>query len=127
VYVDDIQGIYQSLPEGARWNIEEAKIVIDVDKIECDEGKAPDIRMLEIITDIANGIDKDIQLCHDVPSMHPELGVRVPYLDMSLKIEETGKLTWKHCEKSTNSQFTLQNGSAFDARQMRMVHTQEVN
>jgi hypothetical protein len=127
IYVDDIQSIYQGLPEGAQLNEELMIIEVNPDKIDEDKNKASDVRMFQIINNIANTIDKDIQLSQDVPSIHPELGERVPYLDMAFKIEKDGTLTWKHFEKPSNSQFTLQNGSAFDARAMRTVHTQEVN
>ena len=100
--------------------------------IENDEQVPGDRRTFEILKIIANSIDKDIKVTIDVPSDHPELNDRVPYLDTMIWMEYTdenypqGKLMHKHYKKPMASKVGVQRNSAINERDQRTINTQEV-
>ena len=86
--VDDITLLPCILKPGSRF--ENNQIVIHGDKVEEDKMIPSDVRTMNIIKQVANSIDKHIQVTYDVPSYHDD--GYVPILDVKVKLNSNGKL-----------------------------------
>ena len=126
------KNVLQEIPLGAELNLLEKKITINKEKIKNDEKIPGDKRTFELLKDIANSIDKDLQVTIEVPSDHPQLGNRLPFLDTMIWFEygdkncPQGKIMHKHYSKPMSSKLCVQVESAISDRDIRTINTQEL-
>ena len=122
-YKDDINVVAVSVERGTE--IKDGKLVINEEKIKADEGKSDSQITMDIVRDVAEGVDPMITLTTDVPSNY-ENGY-MPILDLEVKInkEENNRLDFQFFEKPTKNGRILMPDSACPARQKRTILTQE--
>ena len=76
----------------------------------------------EINPSLANGIDKDIQMTSDVPSVHQD-GI-LPVLDLGLRMVGN-QIVWEFYSKPCTSPYTILYRSALSSKQKRESLLQE--
>ena len=80
IYVDDLNGLFQSLPPGTEFK--NGILVYNVDKAESDKDIPIDKITMDIVQDVANIIEAMIQMTSDVPCNY--LDNKVPMLDVKV-------------------------------------------
>ena len=129
-YVDDNLEVRPALPPGAVYDTNTNSVRIDNSKIESDKEVPADVRTCKLVEQIANSIDETIIMTAECPSMHPENGFKLPYLDMALWVEDNkknsqGKILFSHYTKPMASKLVIQKTSAIGKSQKRTILTQE--
>ena len=119
--VDDITLLPCILKPGSRF--ENNQIVIHGDKVEEDKMIPSDVRTMNIIKQVANSIDKHIQVTYDVPSYHDD--GYVPILDVKVKLNSNGKLEHIFYKKPMANRLTTLKSSAYSMKNKMTILTQE--
>ena len=132
LYVDDSGQAIYSFPPGTIIDMEKLELTIDPAMIE-EHLKIPaDRRAFDILTTIANSIDKDIVVKADVASDHPELNFKIPFLDNQIWMKHKnplyprGQFLHMHYRKPMATEILLVKGTAIDQRTVRTIHTQQL-
>ena len=83
-----------------------------------------DIRTMNIIQEVANGIDPNIQVTYDVPSLNDD-GF-VPILDLKVRVNPaTWKIEYKFYKKSMASKLVTMKTSAMSMKAKMNILTQQ--
>ena len=133
-YVDDTITELKEVPDGAVYDTENKKIVINKAKKLEDESSnlGKDKKAFNLLTEIVNTINPEIIMKNEVPSDHPELGFAVPFLDTAVWINKVddnhpkGKILHRYYEKPMNAQIVIHKDSAMNERMKRTTHTQQI-
>ena len=114
-YVDD--GLFhgKAVQKGIRYNPNKNRLEMSTKQLEKDKNLRPDIRMINLILDIGNSIDKDIELTGDCPSLNPNNFM--PLLDTQVSLIKSqdypaGEIVFRHYRKPMASNLTIQKDSA---------------
>merc|ERR1711954_544945 len=89
---------------------------------ERDMDQSGDLHTFQVLTELANGIDPDIQMESDVPSAHGN--GRLPVLDLNLFVE-SNQVKFSFYSKPCSSPYTVMYQSALPAKQKRETILQE--
>ena len=121
-YVDDSNQIGKVPPEGAKYDKERKKIIIDPDQQE--DNSQPDERLARVLLGIANDIMTCVQMEADWPTKNTDK--RLPILGMKVWTNQDGDVMYTHYEKPVSSKTVLNSKSAHSSGCKRSVHTQEI-
>ena len=123
VFIDDVNGVFNSLPPGTEFK--DGRLLINPEKEEEDKNRPADRVTMEVIQDIANGIDDMIKMTIDVPSNHAIK--RVPMLDVQVWIndQDKNKIYFSFYEKPTKSPFVISKSSAMPIKKKIECLSQE--
>ena len=80
IFVDDKNGLFQSLPPGTEYK--NGKLVYNEDKAESDKVIPNDKITMDVVREVANNIESMIQMTSDVSSNYPDN--KVPMLDVKV-------------------------------------------
>ena len=120
-FVDDITMVQEIIPEGMR--LQDDKLVMNVNKISEDSNIPGDIRTMNIIKEIADGIDSDIEVTFDTQSKNAD-GF-VPILDLKACITDENKIMYIFYRKPITSNFVTLKSAAMTMRQKMDILTQQ--
>ena len=109
-YVDDTLVILRSIRKGWKFCKRKKKMVFDPDE---DDEMEDDARTFSVLRDIANEVDKDIQMTSEYPSGH-ENG-RLPVLDLCLEVVNN-KIHFYFFSKPMINPYTIMYRSAIPAK-----------
>ena len=128
-YVDD--GLFhgKATQKGIRYNSSKNRLELSTNQLEKDKDLPPDTRMINLILEIGNSIDKDIVLTGDCPSLNPNNFM--PLLDTQVRLQKSaeypaGEIVFRHYRKPMASQLTIQFESALPQKQKITILSQEV-
>ena len=128
-YVDDGFFHGKAVQKGIRYNKNKNRLELSSKQLEKDQNLPPDIRMINLILEIGNSIDKDIELTGDCPSLNENNFM--PLLDTQVSLQKSeeypaGEIIFRHYRKPMASQLTIQYDSALPQKQKITILTQEV-
>ena len=122
IFVDDLNGVFESLPKGTQYV--NGNLVIDAKKAAEDRNVPDDRATMDVIRDVANDIEDMIVMTVDVPSNHQT--ARVPMLDVEVWIDEANnKVNYSFYEKATKSPYRISKTSAMPISKKIEVLAQE--
>ena len=128
-YVDDSIFGGRVLQNGISYNEKEDRMEYSDQQAEIDLKGKGDFKMMNILKDIANKLDKDIVMTGDCPSNNPS--GKMPLLDCQIWMEQnevypSGQILYNHYRKPMASKLTIQRNSALPQQQKITIMTQEV-
>ena len=119
-YVDDILFILDSLSYG--WKFDKKRKIMVFDPLNVSTEQDPDSFTMNILLDIANTLDKNIQLTGDCPSQNQSK--RLPVLDLEIWVEND-TVEFSFYQKSMASPYVNLYRSALPTRTKRNSLFQE--
>ena len=124
--VDDNNLAYIILPPAARWNEVEKRMIVVEEKVQEDEQKPGDVRIMAEITIIANSISQIIQWTSDCQGKNED--GKMSSLDLKVWLSEDGgeqKVQFEFYRKPNSTRLLILARSSMASRVKRAALTQE--
>ena len=122
-FKDDIALALKRIMKGSK--LVDGKLIIDDQKQKEDENKTDEIVTMEIIQEIANGIDPMIKVTIDTPCNYEDR--QLPILDVKVRVnqEVENRIDFEFFEKPTKNPKVILADSALSSSSKRTILTQE--
>ena len=122
-FKDDILVAANNLKKGSK--LVGDKLEVDMDKKILDEDKCDETLTMDIVRQIAQGIDPMIKLTVELPSDQKDGKLRVLDIKLNVNREKENRIDYEFYEKSTKNPTVLLADSAINSRTKRTILTQE--